>query len=145
MKIYLAGPMRGIELFNFRAFMGAALEMREQGHEVINPAERDMAIGFNPAEPIDSENNSEVFNLGEAFVWDFQAILKSDAIVLLPNWRSSKGVQAELVLAMALEKKIYYWNANEGSMVNTVLEEYTVEFGQSEETRKVLKAIVDAT
>ena len=133
MKIYLAGPMRGIEMFNFPAFMKAALEMREMGHEVINPAERDIAIGFNPSEPIDSEHNSEVFDLGEAFAWDFQAILKSDAIVLLPNWRSSKGVQAELVLAMAMQKEIYYWRADADTMVNTVLDNYTVEFSSKSE------------
>lgn len=138
MKIYLAGPMRGLELFNFPAFMKAAMSLRDQGHEVINPAERDIALGFNPAEPMDSPANAAVFDLGKAFEWDFNRIKTVDAIVLLQNWRSSKGVQAELVLAMALEKEIYYWSASEDSMVNTVLDEYTVEFGQSEETRKSL-------
>lgn len=142
MKIYLAGPMRGVELFNFPAFMKAAMSLREQGHVVINPAERDIAIGFNPAEEMDSEHNAKVFKLGEAFEWDFDQIKRSDAIVLLPNWRSSKGVQAELVLAMAMQKEIHYWLPEKEYLTATVLDEYTVEFGQKLESSEVENSLV---
>lgn len=42
MRIYLAGPMRGYAEFNFPAFHAAAARLREQGHTVFNPAERDI-------------------------------------------------------------------------------------------------------
>ena len=107
--LYVAGPMRGLPLFNFSVFFLAAMELRARGHRVFNPAERDMAIGLNPALALDSPENMAAFDIGDAFVWDFNSILKSDAIVLLPGWRKSKGVQAELVLALALKRKVFEW------------------------------------
>lgn len=41
MKVYVAGPMRGIPEFNFPAFNLAAKNLRADGHVVFNPAERD--------------------------------------------------------------------------------------------------------
>ena len=44
MKLYLAGPMRGMPFFNFPAFKDAAAQLRAKGHYVFNPAERDEEI-----------------------------------------------------------------------------------------------------
>ena len=43
-KVYLAGPMRGIANFNFPAFDFAAHKLRNQGFYVFSPAERDRSI-----------------------------------------------------------------------------------------------------
>lgn len=95
--------MRGVPLFNFPAFFSTALYLRNLGHEVINPAERDMAAGMNPAET----NTSDEFDLGQAFAFDFGAIISARAIALLPGWETSKGCAAELVVAQHVGARIY--------------------------------------
>jgi hypothetical protein len=96
--------MRGQPLYNFPAFFVAAIRLRAQGHTVFNPAERDMAVGFDPSKDM----NEQGFDLNGAFAWDFDAIQKSDAIVLLPGWKDSKGVAAELTVAWYSGKRIHY-------------------------------------
>ena len=110
MKIYLAGPMRGIPEFNFPAFNAAASSLRNDGHEVFNPAERDIARHGGVDISKGNVNGDESFavqqhgfNLREALGDDLAFICKSaDAIALLPGWESSKGVAAELATARAL-------------------------------------------
>lgn len=126
MKVYLAGPMRGHKLHNFPAFMRAAMDLRSRGFYVFNPADCDIAEGFDPSKAIDHPDNAEAFDLAEAFEWDFNCIKNSEAVVLLPGWENSKGVQAELVLAMALEKRVYEYKA--GVVVDAMLTDYSVKF-----------------
>ncbi|KKM67683.1 hypothetical protein LCGC14_1468680 [marine sediment metagenome] len=127
--LYVAGPMRGLHLFNFPAFFAAAMKLRDWGYKVFNPAERDMAVGLDPSKPLDDPDNLAVFNLTKAFEWDFEAIRKADAIVLLPDWRESKGVQAELVLALALKREVFEWIDN-SDLVPLNIPGYSVEFNQ---------------
>jgi hypothetical protein len=113
MKLYLAGPMRGIAEFNFPAFMKAAEELREQGHDVFNPAERDKK------EHGDFEKGNEKgdeavaaqqgFSLREALAADMEYIAKyAEGIALLPGWTHSSGAKAERALADALRLEIIY-------------------------------------
>lgn len=113
MKIYLAGPMRGIKDFNFPAFFAAAEKLRAEGHTVFNPAERDTTEWG--AERLTSETGSEQevanklgFKEGlslarNCFLADTQWICtESEAIALLPGWRDSRGATAEHALHVAI-------------------------------------------
>lgn len=102
-SVYLAGPMRGYPLFNFPAFMQAAMKLRAAGYTVANPAERDIAAGFDPSKSLE-ENN---FSMREAFLYDFGAITKADAVVFLPGWRKSSGSKAERLVAFHCEVPCY--------------------------------------
>jgi len=109
MKIYVAGPMRGIPEFNFPAFHAAAAWLREQGHTVFNPAERDIEVtGVDISKGNLTGDNAQAeaehgFNLREALKDDLVFIcLEADAIALLPGWENSKGANAELATARAL-------------------------------------------
>jgi hypothetical protein len=115
MKIYLAGPMRGIPLFNFPAFFEAEEKLVAMGHEVFNPARRDndthgtdiSAGNVTGDEKIATEQHG--FNLRDALCADLSYIChEADAIALLPNWERSKGANAEKATADALGLEILY-------------------------------------
>lgn len=100
--IYIAGKMRGVELYNFPAFDKAAALFREQGWIVISPAEMDRARGFVETMPEPSNGF-----LKEAILKDLAAIGTCSAIALLPGWETSAGVAVELALARFLHLEIY--------------------------------------
>jgi len=116
MRIYLAGPMRGLPEFNFPAFHAAAKTLRELGHEVFNPAERDEADFGKVSVPSGDENEladklsihalalrRKCFGADTAWICTF-----AEAIALLPGWKKSKGAQAEKALGEALGLTILY-------------------------------------
>lgn len=112
MKIYLAGPMRGIPEFNFPAFHAAAKLLRYRGNEVFNPAERDEQEGFNPKEHPAGDMTKALeggFSLRKALAADTEYIcLHADAIAMLPGWEHSGGARAEHALACILRHTIIY-------------------------------------
>ena len=111
MKIYLAGPMRGIPYFNFPAFDEAAEALRAQGHFVFNPAEKDREmhgpdVNNSPTGELTDITGSG-FSLREALAIDLAWICaEADAIALLPGWQSSKGAAAEFVTGVAIGAEI---------------------------------------
>lgn len=114
MKIYLSGPMRGHKLHNFPAFFSASLALKKLGHQVVNPAERDMAQGLDPT---NGDLESQGIDIGALFEFDFQAILDTDAMVLLPGWESSSGAQAERVVAHFTRRKVFEYDPTSPSLL----------------------------
>ena len=59
--IYIAGPMRGVEEYNYPAFDRQAAALEKQGWQVINPAEmdRDDEKPINGPHEFDPDNNYE--------------------------------------------------------------------------------------
>ena len=105
MKLYVAGPMRGYEDFNFPAFFAAAKALREQGHEVFNPAERDVNHYGKDINKSATGDLADVpqFNLREALGADLAWICEhADGIALLPGWMDSDGACAEAMTGLAL-------------------------------------------
>jgi hypothetical protein len=113
MRTYVAGPMRGIALFNFPAFNAAAARLRADGHEVFNPAERDNerhGVDISAGNSTGDETvaaKAHGFDLRVALAEDADWICRhAEAIALLPGWEASKGARAERALAEALGLKI---------------------------------------
>ena len=112
MRVYIAGPMRGIPLYNFPAFIAAAMGLRALGVEVLSPAEEDLGNGFVPTHEMDvatpttfSDNFTED-DFHRAMERDIAAVLSVDAVVVLPGWEGSYGANVEVTVAFATGRHV---------------------------------------
>lgn len=99
MKLYLAGPMRGIKAYNHPAFDIATTALRAAGHEVFSPAENDRtrypardwykATGNLADDGIESADIRAIIKMDLDWICD-----NAKGIALLPNWehRDRKSV-----------------------------------------------------
>jgi len=105
--IYIAGPMRDIEKYNFTAFFDAEDRLRRCGwDEIFNPARIDCDDGFDPNIEHPEYEWKEV--KCTVFKRDVECIFNSDAIYMLKGWENSKGARAEHAVAVFLGIEIYY-------------------------------------
>ncbi len=105
MKLYLAGPMRGIDEENFPAFAIAAERLRALGHEVLVPTEEDIARwGTTNVEAICKKFDLTTDSIVRAALgYDLAYICEhAEGIALLKGWEKSKGATAEYYTALAL-------------------------------------------
>lgn len=77
-RIYIAGPMTGLQDFNYPVFNAEAVRFRALGFEVENPAEN-------------SEQDSWEAYMRQALC----QMLTCDTIALLPGWIDSRGANLE--------------------------------------------------
>ena len=109
--IYLAGPMQGVPEFNFPRFHAVAYALRQGGHTVFSPAEKDIErLGHDLSKGNIHGSlavaNAQGFSLRQALAEDTNFIcLEANCIVLLPGWEKSNGAQAEHRLAVALQSE----------------------------------------
>lgn len=89
-KIYLSGPMSGLQNFNADAFNDAAHRLRASGLLVVNPVELC--------------KQGSAWN--ECMREDIKALCDCCAIALLPGWEASQGAHLELHIAHRLGLQI---------------------------------------
>lgn len=92
-RLYVAGPMSGLQDNNYPAFNDMAAKLRAAGHHVENPAE---------SEPPPCDTWEAWMRLA------LTKMLTCEAIVLLPGWTTSRGANVEVRLARDLGMRIYY-------------------------------------
>jgi len=92
-RIYISGPMTGIEAHNFPAFRVAGERFRKAGWDVANPAEN---FGGRTDLARETYLRSDVVMLAQC-----------DAIALLPGWEESRGATLEAVLAAEIGLKFF--------------------------------------
>lgn len=91
-RLYIAGPMTGIEDHNFPAFNEAADQLRAAGYEVENPADQGVVDGWEWADYLRH---------------DLPLLLKCDGVALLSWWYRSRGAKLEHYVAVELGLPAY--------------------------------------
>ena len=105
--------MRSIPNFNFPMFFAVAKHLRNLGHEVFCPAERDVEKYGKEIYASPTGDLKDVAHLGfdlkEALEADLTWICRNaEGIAMLPGWETSKGATAEKALADALKVQVFY-------------------------------------
>ena len=120
--VYVAGPMRGIENFNFPAFDEARDYVQGFAkYRVISPADIDREEKLEL--PPDNEVPENIFQL--CMKRDLDIVAGAHAIFLLKGWEASRGANNELFVANACGVDIWIATYNEdGKLVgHTVAQE----------------------
>lgn len=104
-KLYLAGPMTGIENLNFPLFNAEAARLRSLGYEVINPAEinggADEIVACAAMTPEQLKAHWRA-----CMRRDIAELTLCDGIALLPGWLESKGARLEVHVAGQFDLQI---------------------------------------
>lgn len=108
-KVYIAGPMRGIENHNFPAFDAARDRFIAAGWVVISPADIDRASGVTESTSQAQTCSSEAIR--EFAYRDLNTLIwlnanRGDAIGLLKGWEGSRGANAEFFTASWLGLRV---------------------------------------
>ena len=92
--VYIAGPMRGYENNNSKAFENAEIDLNLDGFYVVNPTNMDSVFHLH-------HNDEGIYKrVSAAMQAELAAIPFCDAIYLLEGWEKSEGARAELKVAL---------------------------------------------
>ena len=106
MQLYIAGPMTGLENFNYKAFFDTEEELIKLGYQPLNPARHD---GENFEDAMKHVGTSE----SPAHPWeyyirrDIPIVAQADGLLLLPGWEASRGARLEVSIAKALSMPLF--------------------------------------
>jgi hypothetical protein len=103
---YLAGPMRGIEEYNFPEFRKQTAWLRGMGWKVFSPAERDEQ-DETIDHTLDVAGWQGTRGLDYFMAYDLKAVCEMDAVICLPGWERSQGARLETVTAVEVEHPVF--------------------------------------
>lgn len=105
-KLYISGPMSGIEKFNYPAFEKAAQRLRSEQYDVLSAHE----VNHDARE----DDSWEGFLRRDLI----EMLQHCTDIVLLEGWQLSKGSRLELHIAQALSMDVYFFNTSEDAFIS---------------------------
>ena len=95
-SVYIAGPMTGVEDYNYPLFNFVAETLREWGFDVVNPTE----LKHN-------EDPEADVSRAEYMTLDLPYVIACDVLALLPDWEQSRGTNVELLVALACGNEVW--------------------------------------
>lgn len=98
---YVAGPMSGIEKYNYPAFQRAVDDFRDVGLKVHSPHEPYARLSA-----AEHKKNSYESYIKNALLME----MRCDGIILLPGWTRSKGARRELDIALDLNYPAWFYD-----------------------------------
>jgi len=105
-KAYLSGKMTGLPNLGFEIFDKNRDFLKDNGWDVISPADIDRAAGLDLDAPFTEEQYHETIKR------DYAALLECDAIVFMNNWTESRGAKLESDFANVLKLERYRVDAD---------------------------------
>lgn len=108
MKYYLAGPMTGLPDYNFPMFEKVANYLRDIGIDVASPHEIDHG---------ETPETKGQLPYGVYIRAGLKMLLECDGIIMLPNWKDSKGAKIELYVANACDMQLFKFHEETGHVV----------------------------
>lgn len=114
MRVYIAGPMSGLPLWNWPAFERAERDLILQGHEPVNPARVDEEEGAVKVIRLSSDGSivdvrvPDSFSFRKAIKRDLELVESCEAIYLLTGWQDSLGATIEYDRAHRLGLKVLH-------------------------------------
>lgn len=103
--IYISGPMRGYDGYNFPAFDEGLEWLQKAGWYPISPATMDRVVGIYETTP-----SADLPPLSEMIKKDIAALCVCSAIAFLPGWEASTGCAIEKYVAEVLDLEEYFLN-----------------------------------
>lgn len=103
--LYLSGPMRGYDHYNYPAFEEGTAKLARAGYTVYSPHQADAFLdlpGFDPAVP----GSFTEAHRNTAMRADIEAILAADGVAVLPGWEDSEGATLEVSVAKAIGLRV---------------------------------------
>jgi Domain of unknown function (DUF4406)/dATP/dGTP diphosphohydrolase, N-terminal len=104
---YLAGPMRGIEDYNFPEFHKQAAWLRANGWKIFSPAERDEQDEHLASLPVDKAGWQGPLGLDYFMAYDLHAVCTHDAVILMEGWETSQGARLEAMVAVEIGHPVF--------------------------------------
>ncbi len=107
MKVYISGKIGkdNPNLETLAKFKKAEDMLKSKGHEVFNPTTSGLG---RHAESLVQAADYDTSFYQEILLLDLAQLSKCNAVLVLPDWHRSPGAKVEMMLAMALEKPIFY-------------------------------------
>lgn len=102
-KVYISGPISGIEDANRKAFKDAEDRLTKMNFEVINPHNLFSQEEMNKLE---HDVTTKVISFDQ--LWsvcmkrDIKALMDCEFVAVLPYWESSRGANLEIAIAKAV-------------------------------------------